>query len=85
MLEYMTMLSQRDGQPAEASLFEELPVPSPQQVQQAQAKAAAKRGTAHPLLQPNRLQIELRASDLESLLAEDHRAGWCGATSCART
>ena len=26
------------------------------------------------MLEPNRLQIELRASDLESLLAEDHRA-----------
>jgi transposase len=26
------------------------------------------------LLQPHRLQLELRASDLESLLAEDHRA-----------
>jgi transposase len=56
-------------------LFEDLPQPSAQQVEQAQAKTAAKRGQGTPrLLQPNRLQIELRASDLESLLAQDHRA-----------
>jgi transposase len=44
-------------------------------VQQAQAKATSERGQGSPrLLQPNRTQVELRASDLESLLAEDHRA-----------
>ncbi|MGH2521505.1 MAG: IS1182 family transposase [Anaerolineales bacterium] len=44
-------------------------------MQQAQAKAANQRGQGSPrLLEPNRLQIELRASDLESLLPEDHRA-----------
>ena len=75
MLEAMTMPSQRDGQLAEASLFEDLPLPSPEQVQQAQSKAAAQRGHGTPrLLEPNRLQIEMRASDLESLLAADHRA-----------
>ena len=56
-------------------LFEDLPHPSQSQVQQAQTQAAAKRSQGVPrLLQPNRMQIELRASDLESLLAEDHRA-----------
>ena len=50
-------------------------MPSLEQVQQAQVKAAGKRGQGSPrLLQPNRSQIELRASDLESLLPEDHRA-----------
>ena len=49
--------------------------PSQAQMQQAQAQAAAKRSQGAPrLLQPNRTQVELRASDLESLLAEDHRA-----------
>jgi transposase len=58
-----------------AGLFEELPAPSVAQVQQAQARVALKRGQGTPRLrQPNRSQIELRASDLESLLPEDHRA-----------
>ncbi|WP_349282432.1 IS1182 family transposase [Polaromonas hydrogenivorans] len=57
------------------SLFEDMPQPSPAQVQQDQAKAASKRRQGSPrLLQPDRLQVELRASDLESLLPEDHRA-----------
>ncbi|HYN57996.1 MAG TPA: IS1182 family transposase [Rubrivivax sp.] len=44
-------------------------------MQQAAALAASKRGAGAPrLLQANRLQVELRASDLDSLLAEDHRA-----------
>ena len=52
-----------------------MPQPSAAQVQQDQAKAASKRSQGSPrLLQPNRLQVELRASDLESLLPEDHRA-----------
>ena len=52
-----------------------MPQPSEAQVQQAQAKAASKRGHGAPrLLEPNRLQVELRAADLESLLPEDHRA-----------
>jgi transposase len=59
---------------AEASLFEDLPAPSAAQMQPAQAKAAAPQSQGTPrLLQPNRRQIELRASDLESLLAQDHR------------
>lgn len=80
------MPSERDGQLAEASLFEELPLPSLERVQQAQAKAAAQCGHGAPrLLEPNRLQIEMRASDLDSLLAADHRARLVGAMSCART
>lgn len=56
-------------------MFEDLPEPSAAQLQQAQAKADGKRGQGRPrLLQANRSQIELRASDLESLLAQDHRA-----------
>lgn len=56
-------------------LFEDLPEPSPAQVLEAQAIAADERSRGSPrLLQANRAQIELRASDLESLLAEDHRA-----------
>ena len=40
----------------------------------AQARARALSAEPPRLLQPNRKQIELRASDLESLLGEDHRA-----------
>lgn len=71
----MTTPTDRNTELAEAGLFEDLPESSAAQVQQAQAKATAKRGQGTPrLLQPNRSQIELRASDLESLLAQDHRA-----------
>jgi len=70
----MTTPTERDTQ-AEAGLFEDLPEPSLAQVQRAQAEAARRRGQGSPrLLEANRLQIELRASDLESLLPEDHRA-----------
>jgi transposase len=58
-----------------AGLFEDLAQPSEAQVQQARAQAASKRSQGAPrLLEPNRAQVELRASDLESLLGEDHRA-----------
>ena len=59
-----------------AGLFEGLPEASEAQVlQQAQAKTAAMRSQGAPrLLQAERRQVELRASDLESLLPEDHRA-----------
>ena len=71
----MTTPTDRDTEPTKAGLFEDLPQPSQAQVQQAQAKAVNKRGQGSPrLLQANRLQVELRASDLESLLPEDHRA-----------
>lgn len=60
---------------AVAGLFEDLPEPSAEQVQQAQAQMANKRRQGAPRLrQPNRSQVELRASDLESLLPADHRA-----------
>src|SRR3990167_2363555 len=71
----MTKPTDCNTETAETGLFEDLPKPSQAQVRQAQAKATAKRGQGAPrLLQPNRSQIELRASDLESLLAQAHRA-----------
>jgi transposase len=71
----MTIPTERDQQATKARLFEDLPEPSAEQVQQAQAKEEAKRRHGAPrLLEANRLQIEMRASDLESLLAADHRA-----------
>ena len=60
---------------APAGLFADLPAVQEQQALAAkQARAAAQRQGAPRLLQPNRSQIELRATDLESLLPEDHRA-----------
>ena len=71
----MTTPTDRASEPAKTGLFEDLSQPSQAQMQQAQAKAANQRGQGSPrLLEPNRLQIELRASDLESLLPQDHRA-----------
>jgi transposase len=72
---FMTTPTDRNTELAESGLFEDLQEPSEAQVQRAQAKMASKRVQGTPrLLQPNRSQIELRASDLESLLAQDHRA-----------
>ena len=63
------------GNESTADLFEDLPCVQEQQVMAAkQARAAARRQGPPRLLQPNRRQVELRASDLESLLGEDHRA-----------
>lgn len=60
---------------APAGLFEDVPAVDEQRAGAAQqARLAAKRQGAVRLRQPNRSQIELRASDLESLLSEDHRA-----------
>lgn len=71
----MNVPTDHDARPAEAGLFEDLPAPSQAQVQQAQARAASQRSHGAPrLLEPNRAQIEMRAFDLESLLAPDHRA-----------
>jgi transposase len=71
----MTTGTDRATQVSEAGLFEDLPEPSQTQVLEAQVIAAGKRSQGAPrLLQPNRAQIELRASDLESLLPEAHRA-----------
>ena len=64
-----------EGAPGTGELFADSPAPSQAQLRQAQTQAAAKRSQGAPrLLEPNRTQIELRASDLESLLGEDHRA-----------
>jgi transposase len=58
-----------------AGLFEDLPAVEAQQASAARhARQAAKRQGEVRLKRPNRKQIELRASDLESLLGEDHRA-----------
>jgi transposase len=56
-------------------LFDDLPLPSPAEVQQARAEAAEVAARSAPRVrEPNRQQVELRASDLESLLPADHRA-----------
>ena len=72
----MTKPTNQEEGASKAGLFEELPQPSEaQQAQYAQAEVTRKRSEgAVRLLQPNRLQVELRACDLESLLPEDHRA-----------
>ncbi len=60
---------------AGGGLFEDSPRVDERQAERArQAQAAAKRQGAARLLRPDRSQIELRASDLESLLGEEHRA-----------
>jgi transposase len=60
---------------AAGGLFEDLPGVDPRQADEARkARMAARRQGAARLRQPNRNQIELRASDLESLLGEDHLA-----------
>ena len=67
--------------PAEASLFEDLAPPSPEQLLQAELARAIKRSQGSPRLrQPNRSQVELRASDL-GLIAWPHsllrvRSAW---------
>lgn len=69
------MSEQRHQVQAKASLFEDLPVVDDREASAfVQARAASKRQGAPRVLEPNRTQIELRASDLESLLPEDHRA-----------
>jgi transposase len=60
---------------ATGGLFEDLaPVDESAAAAVVQARAGVLRSQAPRLLRPNRKQIELRASDLESLLGEDHRA-----------
>ena len=66
---------ERDTEAGKASLFENLAPPSQAQVEQARAQEAGRRAQGSPrLLDPNRLQVELRAADLESMLPEDHWA-----------
>ena len=60
---------------AEGRLFDDLAEPSALEIERARAHAASKRQVGAPRLrQVNRAQKEMRVSDLESLLAEDHRA-----------
>jgi transposase len=60
---------------AAGSLFEDLPAVEQEHARATQqSRKAAKRQGAARLLQPNRKQIELRASDLESLLGQEHLA-----------
>lgn len=69
----MSKAQHHDG--TAGGLFEDLEPVDVQAVTAAkQARADALRGQPARLLQANRRQIELRASDLESLLGEDHRA-----------
>ena len=70
----MTTRRDPEEQSASRGLFTDLAEPS--EAEQARAQAMAnKRVQGEPRVQePNRSQIELRASDLESLLGEDHRA-----------
>ncbi len=71
----MTAPEDRPTQPTPVGLFQDLPEPCAIQVAQAQSKALdQRRQGAVRLLQANREQVELRASDLESLLPADHRA-----------
>lgn len=59
--------------PTPQSLFPELPVPTPEQTRHVKSHRHDLKAPAR-VLQPNRSQIELRPSDLESLLPEGHRA-----------
>jgi transposase len=69
------MSDQKHQIQAKASLFEDLPaVDERAAAAAAHARAVSKSQGAPRVLEPNRTQIELRASDLESLLPEDHRA-----------
>jgi hypothetical protein len=71
----MATSTDRNTGPTEAGLLEDLSEPCAAQEKQAQAEIASKPGQGTPrLLQANRAQVESRASDLESLLVQDHRA-----------
>ncbi len=71
----MTTAPDVDEVNGSGSLFEGLPEPSATQVLEAREQAASRRREGEPRVrQPNRAQVELRASDLESLLGEGHRA-----------
>jgi transposase len=69
------MSEQKHQVQAKGGLFADLPmVDEGVATAAAQARAASKRQGVPRIQEPNRKQIELRASDLESLLPEDHRA-----------
>jgi hypothetical protein len=81
----MTTPTDRETEASEAGLFEDLPVPSEAQVLHAREQAAGKRSHGAPrLLQPNRSQVELRASDLDRCWLKIIGRGWCGAMLCGR-
>ena len=61
------------GEPV-PGLFEDLAGPSESDLARAQERARKRSQGTPRVLEPDRKQIELRASDLESLLGEDHRA-----------
>lgn len=71
----MTTPTDRDEADPRAGLFADLPALSERELERARAQAADRRHQGAPrVLEPNRAQVELRASDLESLLGEEHRA-----------
>lgn len=71
----MSAMTPPDVPTPEPGLFDDLPAPSRAEEEQARAKAGViSAGCAPRVQEPNRRQIELRASDLESLLPAEHRA-----------
>ena len=68
----MTKRTERAEVNPSQSLFDDLTLASDAEL--AQARALKRADGAPRILQANRAQVELRASDLESLLAPDHRA-----------
>jgi transposase len=70
-MEDMKTPSADEGREGTQALFEDLPEGGPDS---AKGDGGATLSAAPRLLEPNRRQVELRASDLESLLGEDHRA-----------
>lgn len=61
------------GEPV-PGLFEDLVGPREADLARAQERARKRSQGTPRVLEPDRKQIELRASELESLLGEDHRA-----------
>ena len=70
----MTKQSAYEASGQGQGLFGELPGPTEADHAREQSRAAKRGQGAARVLEPNRSQVELRASDLESLLGEDHRA-----------
>ena len=70
----MTKHSEHGEEVSGAGLFEDLASPSEAERARALARAGKRLQGQPRVLEPNRAQVELRASDLESLLGEDHRA-----------
>ena len=70
----MTRQSDSSEENPSAGVFEDLAERGEADLVQARARANKRRQGQPRVQEPNRAQIELRASDLESLLGEDHRA-----------